>query len=94
MTTLQVLLLQGQAQHGHVGIADLGSHIVEVAAGGGTREKEPVTVRGTRSLGSHPVRWSPGVEPLWVRAEKVFRCHGGREARVRTGRTRSSEELR
>ena len=36
---LQVLLLQGQAQPGHVGIADLGSRIMEVAAGGVTRER-------------------------------------------------------
>lgn len=74
-------------------IVDLGSRIVKAAAGGGAREKESVTVRGTSSLRSLPVRWSPGMEPLWVR-EEVFRCHGGREACVWTERTQSSEELR
>lgn len=88
MTKLQVLLLQGRVQCGPLGpIIDLGSRIVEVAAGGGAREKESVTVRGTSSLGSLPVRWSPGVEPLWGRAEKIFYYHDEREVRVRTGRT-------
>lgn len=60
-------------------IVDLDSRIVKVAVGGGVREKESVTVRGTTSLGSLPVRWSPGVEPLWVR-EEVFRCVCGRRS--------------
>ena len=73
MTKLRVLLLQGRVQCGPLGpIADLGSHIVEVAAGEGAREKESVTVCGTSSLGRLPVRWSPGMELLWGRAEKIF----------------------
>lgn len=60
MTKLQVLLLQGRVQCGPLGpIADLGSRVVEVAAGGGAREKESLTVCGTSSLRRLPVRWSP-----------------------------------